>query len=341
MRICCDAGGSTVRFALIDPEFRVRQLASYGASEFAGGAGGFASSIAKFLNDIRSTFELGEVTEFVVGAAGPVSQGKVIFTNSDWVIDIEDIKINFRKEFSSDCLFGLINDFEALAYGLALIQSDEREILFGLQGRGGMRMVCGPGTGLGLAGLKLIGPSKLHVIAVPTEGGHQSFADETPIERELRDYLPGFVSYEDFLSGAGLKTIYNFHCERSGNPNKIEIDPPQIIGEFALGNQAARLTLETFASILGAFCGNAALALGAQEGVYLWGGILKDFPSEVLIKNMMQRFHNRGKRSDYLADVPVYKITGNEIALKGCALFGRNLGSGIPSSDGTLRFINR
>ncbi len=66
-----------------------------------------------------------KVTEFIVGAAGPVLHGKVNFTNSDWVIDIENIKNLFQREFSSGCLFGLINDFEALAYGLALIQGND------------------------------------------------------------------------------------------------------------------------------------------------------------------------------------------------------------------------
>ena len=325
MKICCDAGGSTVRFALIDPEFNVRRIAKYPASEFVEGADGFAMSIAKFLDDIRDTREAIKITEFIVGAAGPVLHGKVSFTNSDWAIDIENIKSLFRREFSPGCLFGLINDFEALAYGLALIRGNDIETLFGKNGRGSMRMVCGPGTGLGLAGLKTLGPSELDVIAIPTEGGHQSFAAETPLERELRDQLPGFVSYEHLLSGSGLQAIYNFHSKKNGNPAKIEIDPAKIIADFALEDVVATLTLETFAFILGAFCGNAALTLGAQKGIYLWGGILKTFPSELLKRNMMQRFQNRGQRSDYLFDVPVHKITSDEVALKGCALFARTL----------------
>jgi glucokinase len=325
MKICCDAGGSTVRFALIDLEFNVRRYAKYPVSEFVEGSDGFVMSVAKFLKDVSGTCELSKVCEFVVSAAGSTSQGRVSFTNSDWAIDIDNIKGTFQREFSPSCLFGIINDFEALAYGLALVQGDDIETIFGKRGRGDMRIVCGPGTGLGLAGLKTIGPSELDVVAIPTEGGHQSFAAETQLERDLWDQLEGYVSYEHFLSGPGIQAIYNFHSERNGSPNSMEIDPAKIVANFALGNVVARRTLETFASILGAFCGNAALGLGAQKGVYLWGGILKEFPNQVLKRNMLQRFHNRGRKADYLSDVPVFKITNDEIALKGCALFGRRI----------------
>jgi glucokinase len=323
MKICCDAGGSTVRFALIDPEFNVRRFAKYAVSEFVEDGDGFVLSVAKFLSEIRNTCDLKEICEFVVSAAGSVHFGKVSFTNSDWQIDIENIRGIFSDEFSSACWFGIINDFEALAYGLASIQGDDAITLFGKHGRGGMRIVCGPGTGLGLAGLKTLGPSALDVVAIPSEGGHQSFAAETQLERDLWDQLQGFVSYEHFLSGPGIQAIYNFHSEKNGSPNSIEIDPPKIVANFMMGNVVARRTLETFSSILGAFCGNAALALGAQKGVYLWGGILKEFPIQVLKRNMMQRFHNRGRKGDYLSDVPVYKIVSDEIALKGCALYAR------------------
>ena len=64
-----------------------------------------------------------------------------------------------------------------------------------------------------------------------------------------------------------------------------------------------------------------ALALGARRGVYLWGGILKHYPDLFLRRNFLQRFQNRGRKTEYVAEIPVFKIVSDEVALKGCALY--------------------
>ena len=80
------------------------------------------------------------------------------------MIDIENIRSLFQKEFSPSCKFGMINELKPLAYGLALIRNDDIKTLFGKQSRGGMRTVCGPSTELGLAGLKTLAPTELDVV---------------------------------------------------------------------------------------------------------------------------------------------------------------------------------
>ena len=71
MRICCDAGGSTVRFALIDMDFNVRRLAKYPVSEFGEIGDGFVMSVAKFLKSRSRHLRVeNKVCEFVVSAAG-------------------------------------------------------------------------------------------------------------------------------------------------------------------------------------------------------------------------------------------------------------------------------
>jgi glucokinase len=165
----------------------------------------------------------------------------------------------------------------------------------------------------------------IDVAAIPSEGGHQSFPPETSIEHQITASIiqENWVSYEQLLSGKGLQRLYNFFSQRRQAPNVHELAPADIVNQFNSGNIIAREALEAFALALGTFCGNMVLALGATRGVYLWGGILREFPMEILRNNMMVRFNRRGfgAVSSYLASVPVYKITSDQIGLRGCSVF--------------------
>jgi glucokinase len=322
MKICADAGGSKVRFAVVDEHYNVRRIAKYNVADLPQGEAGLSNALSKFAIEISSDTDLREISHLVIGAAGPVENSSVHLTNSDWRVERDALKSEFASIISGPFKVGLINDFEALAYGLALLGHDDVIALHSGKTKGDTRLVCGPGTGLGLAALRSLGPDRFDVIAIPTEGGHQSFPAETPMEREIWDYfMQPIVTYEHILSGPGLQTLYSFFSEKAGRPNAGNLLPVDIIKQFSQANPIAMRTLETFASILGAFCGNMVLALGARQGVYLWGGILKEFPEQLLRRNMLQRLHKRAKGLEFVADAPVFRIISDEVALKGCALY--------------------
>jgi glucokinase len=321
MKICVDAGGSKVSFALIDQRYRLQRLTKYSVAELPKGEAGLLTALSKFVKDISHNTNLKEVKCLVVGAAGPIEDNSVRFTNSDWTIDRESLIRDFSHLIPGDFKVALLNDFEALAYGLALLEdADVVEVHRG-KPKGDTKLVCGPGTGLGLAGLRSLSSDKFDVIALPTEGGHQSFAAETPIEHEILNYfMQPVVSYEHILSGSGLQKLYDFFSERADKPNTCALLPNDIVKQYAQANTIAVRTLETFASILGAFCGNMVLALGARQGVYLWGGILREFPQELLKLNMLNRLQQRPKGS-FVADAPVFQIISDDVAARGCALY--------------------
>ena len=74
----------------------------------------------------------------------------------------------------------------------------------------GTKVLIAPGTGLGEAVLYWDG-ERYH--ALPSEGGHASFAPNSDLEIDLLRYLRTsflHVSYERVLSGNGLHGIYQF-----------------------------------------------------------------------------------------------------------------------------------
>jgi len=66
---------------------------------------------------------------------------------------------------------------------------------------------------------------------------------------------------------------------------------------------------------------SAKSRVAARGGVYLWGGILKEYPSLFLRQYFLQRFQSRGRKTAYVADIPIYNIVSDEVALKGCAFY--------------------
>lgn len=322
MKICVDAGGSKVRLAVVDEQYDLRRIAKYNVRDLPKGEDGLSYALSKFVKEISTSIALDEINCIVVGGAGPVENNSVKLTNSPWIIERERLIKQFSSILRPPFKVGLINDFEALAYGLDLIEDLDVIQLHDGKPRGNVKLVCGPGTGLGLSALRSLTPDRHDVIALPTEGGHQSFAAETSEEREIWDYFKQpFVSYEHVLSGSGLKTLYSFFCKKAGRSNTSTMVPEDIVAQYGQANPIATETLAAFASILGAFCGNMVLALGALQGIYLWGGLLREYPEQLLRRNMIRRMQQRSKGLDFVAKAPVFRIKSDGVALKGCALY--------------------
>ena len=323
MKLCIDAGGTSIRLALVNEDHHIIVKKKYSISSFDGGEVGFLAAIDAFLQDVKDIGEPAHIEELIASVSGPVRNGKVQFTNIDWQVSESMVYDNFKTVLSPTATVTLINDFEALAYGLAALEAESTVSVYAREGYGDTRIVCGPGTGLGLAALK---EKNGRLVVIPSEGGHQCFPVETSTEREIREYImEDWVSYEHILSGQGLQLLFSFFCQKTNVQYVTEQSPEEIIGLYKSGNVAAKKALEAFAYSLGAFCGNMVLALGATGGVYLWGGILKSFPPEMLKNNMVRRFQQRGRAAGYLADVPVYKIVSNEVALRGCSIYSAEI----------------
>jgi len=256
------------------------------------------------------------------GVAGPIVNNRCRATNLPWVLDGQELTktINATK-------VRLLNDIEAIAYGIPVLTPEETELVNGRSPESGTKVLIAPGTGLGEAILYWDG-HRYHPI--PSEGGHASFAPTSDIEIDLLRYIRTsflHVSVERVLSGEGLHMIYQFLRDTKKNEPTwfAELlptgDPPALITEAALKGKPdiCVQALDLFVSILGAEAGNLALKALARGGVYLGGGIVPHIISHLKDERFIQSFVSKGRYKRLLSSMPVQAILNDQAALLGAA----------------------
>jgi len=263
------------------------------------------------------------VTHACFGVAGPISEGRVQTSNLPWVVEAKKLASLLKIRSAI-----LINDLEATAYGIAVL--DQTSLLTVNAGKAvaGNQAVLAAGTGLGEAFLYWDGQ---HHLPAASEGGHTDFAPRTGLEIELLNYLQEkfeHVSYERILSGPGLFNIYQFlrdtgkGIESPSLKTRIEgEDPGAAISQAALEgfSKLATDTLDLFVSIYGAEAGNLALKTMALGGVFIGGGIAPKIRDKLLDGEFMRAFADKGRFKELMRSIPVHIILDDKAALKGAA----------------------
>ena len=252
----------------------------------------------------------------VIAAAGPIQKGKVSFTNNDgWGFS--------ESRMAKECGFAevrLINDFTAQALAIdRLAPRDTRLIGPNVRGRAGATAaIMGPGTGFGAAALVKDGRGR----AVLTgEGGHTAFAPEDEVEIDILRRLMarfGEVSVERLVSGPGLFNLYQTLAEMGGEPASLTA-PDQVTHAGLAGEGLARAALSRFCGILGSVAGDFALAMGAQGGVYISGGIAPDIFDFLAASDFRRRFETKDRMGEYLRAIPTRVVVQPHAALIGAA----------------------
>lgn len=257
--------------------------------------------------------------------AGPVystaAGQSVKVTNLPWSIESDALAQVFGFP-----RIRLINDFEAIGYGLPMLAaSDFVELQQGDPVPRGPRALIGAGTGLGQA--VLVWQEDRYVV-IPTEGGHADFGPVDDLQLELSRYLLrqyGHASYEQILSGPGLVRLYAFLRARGASAESAETvqamqtgDPAAAVAQAALhrGDPLARQAMDLFVRIYGAQAGNLALTAGATGGIDIAGGIAPRIVS-VFGGNFLGAFRNKGAMTNYMARIPVRVIMDTEVGLRG------------------------
>jgi glucokinase len=268
------------------------------------------------------------------GVAGPVLRGRARITNLPWVIEEGRLRETCRIQAVT-----LMNDLEAIAYGVTLLeQGDLQTLNEGVPDTGGAMAVIAPGTGLGEAFLVWDGE---RYRACPSEGGHADFGPNSGLEIELLRYLQkkyGHVSPERICSGRGLPDVYAF-LKESGYAREQDwvaeklrsaADPTPVIVNTALEDERrcelCKKTLAIFISALGAEAGNLALKVMATGGVYLGGGIPPRILPLLDKGSFFEGFTNKGRFSELVSRIPVHVILNPKTALMGAALHGLAVG---------------
>jgi glucokinase len=305
--LVADIGGTNARFAIADLD----TLDLTGAVSLR--REGYPSLQAVAESYLQGVAERPRAA--AVAVAGPVVGDAIKLTNAPWSFRRDEL----RAALGLDELL-VLNDFEALAHALPhLGPSDLRQIGGGAPVEHAPKVVLGPGTGLGVAGLVW---SPAGWVAVASEGGHVSFAVEDAREFAMMEHLVRGrerLSVEHAVSGPGLAETYRVLAEMAGQP-VAPVEAPEVVQRAQDGDLCAREALERFAIWLGRFAGDAALFLGARGGVYIGGGIAPKMVEALSAGSFRRAFEAKGRMTPYLRPIPVYVIMiGTRAALKGAA----------------------
>ena len=307
-RLVADIGGTNTRLALFDPSTNELRALSHYVNRDYGQPEDIIVAWLAALHEPRPTV-------CCLAVAAPPFGDRVTMFNIDWSFSCRDISERF--EFSA---LRCINDFEANAHALPHLSDHDLTTLHcGKPGADGKLATIGAGTGLGGATLTLTEGAP---IAGASEPGHMGLAAATDVELELFRYLLrqyGEIYAELLLSGPGLQRLY----QSLGDIQGQSLPPlaPEVISARALTGECelCTLTLNTFCALLGSISGDYVLANGAYGGLYLAGGVLPDMIPFLRSSTFVQRFQNKGKMRDHLANVPLYSITSAVTGLLGAA----------------------
>jgi len=313
-----DIGGTNARFALARPDETgftselTLHCADYETAE---------QGIADYLERSES------VTPDVIclAAAGPVVDDCVRLTNNHWVINAQEL----QQKYASASI-RLLNDFEAIAYSIPMLGENDLATVglvpSGLDGKSEYTLaVLGPGTGLGAGGL--LGRAG-GIYPIVGEGSHAGFAPETRMQFEVLKQLRQRyerVSDERLISGPGLENIYwalrKIHGEPETRITAAEIFSRVLANEDVIAVESIQLFYEA----LGQVAGNLALTLGAFDGVYLAGGIVKRYPDLLETSSFRSGFENKGRHRSLMERIPTLLILHPQPGLLGASYCAREL----------------
>jgi len=314
--LICDIGGTNARFALAHASGSgFSSELTLHCSDYENADEGIADYLARNGNMVPDVICL--------AAAGPVLNNCVRFTNSHWVIDGDQL----QRRFPSSRI-RLMNDFEAIAYSIPLLGEEDLSTVGLVASKLDKSSdftcgVLGPGTGLGIGGL--LGRDN-GFYPVFGEGSHAGFAPENRAQYDvLKQLRRRFerVSEERLISGPGLENIYQalqrIHGEKATEISAAEIFSRVLANEDVIASE----TVQLFYEGLGQIAGNLALTLGAYDGVYLAGGIVKRYPDLLNNSGFRFGFENKGRHRPLLEKIPTLLILHPQPGLLGASEIAR------------------
>lgn len=282
------------------------------------------------LDDIVQTFleETGasDIDAVCIGVAGPVTGLVARLTNVPWLADA-----SLLAERLDGRPVQLVNDLEAMAHAVPVLEPDELAVL-----QGGVAVPTGnaaliaAGTGLGEALLHNVNG---RFLPSPSEGGHADFAARTPRELALVEEMSrihGRVDNERVISGPGLVNVFRFThgtqdlgsaCREIGR----DVDPqdlPAAISQAAMEGRCRRCAeaFQMFIEAYGAEAGNLALRAVATAGLYIGGGIAPKILPALEDGRFMAAFRDKEPMVDLLRTLPVMVILNRQAGLLGAAV---------------------
>jgi glucokinase len=302
--LIADIGATTTRTAFVGASGAFEKMTSVSNRE--------AGDLSDYLADTIARFGTPRPAEAVLAVAAPVDGEEIALTNHSWSFG----RAHLTRKLGIEELI-VLNDFAAAALAVPhLAPSDLMEIGKGQIVSGGTQLVCGPGTGFGVAALHYV-EGRAHVIA--SESGHMSFGATNADEARILAYLAkdlGSVVIEHLLSGAGISRLhYILHAKKD--------DARSIIADASENVLAAQETVTVFLRIFGRIAGDLALAFDARGGVFLAGGVVRSLAPLIAASPFLSSFQDHPPYEQRLGAVPIKLVLHSMPGLLGAASIAR------------------
>ncbi len=288
----------------------------------------FVDLVRQVLEYAKNNYEI-TVKFSCFAAAGVVSHTHDYCkpTNLHFAIKSQEI----LAQTSLNCAI-IVNDFEIIGHGIQVINQDALvPINVGSPQLHAGRGIVGAGTGVGKCSL-LWNVQEKRYLPLPSEGGHADFPAQEHLEYELIEFIRAQeqrscnISWEDVLSGNGIKRIYRFFRARNGHEKVNEdiakngLHPDLIFKNRHLDNHCLNtyLLYQKFYARCAKDFALDALALG---GLYIAGGIAAHNVELFKERAFMEEFINCGKQQELLKHIPIFVITDYNVSLYGAAAY--------------------
>ena len=278
-----------------------------------------------------------ELSVACFGAAGAMHHKRefVKLTNVDLEINASEI---LAKTMLNKVI--LLNDFEAIGYGLDLLDI-EKDVLklehLDEKADKSVRMntyaVIGAGTGLGMSIAPYDSKKHLHV-PMPSEGGHIDFSPQNELECELVKFLKkevldeegAFPELESVLSGRGMENIYRYLRSKEKDENDTHkrittLEGVEKLREIEANyekDELCKQTVDIFMRFYARACRYLALISECYAGLFITGRIALKHKEKFKRDEFMWEFELHDKKSELLKKIPVYIIINPNVGLMGC-----------------------
>lgn len=280
----------------------------YASADFAS----VESLLQQFMQDAQLNSPLDMM---ILAVPGPVLNQRTALTNLAWTLDAPEL-----QQALGIPGVRIVNDFQAAAAGVAtLTDADVIALNPGVSETGGVRVVTGAGTGLGLA--FMLPDAGGHYQSFATEGGHVDFAPANAMQARLLEYLRvryGHVSWERVASGSAMNDLYCFCCIEHEQALPVEAVDGAMLGVRAeAGDEAAESALELFIDLYGAWIGNLALLYQPWGGLYIAGGVSAHLQARMRSPRFMAAALDKGRMRSVVERTPIALITCNRLGVQG------------------------
>ncbi len=310
--LCGDIGGTNTSLSVVsigDGKPEILLLREYSTADIL--------KIESLVNDFLSDDKVKAYgcTRACFSVAGPVKDGKYVkLTNANLCVD--GVKL-----VESTCLEDalIINDFEAIAYAINVINDEDLHFLRKLPSNNGTKALIGAGTGLGMGFVYFDGRAYSHL---PSEGAHINFPVENRFDLSVAEFIKreknrnSFPEAEDVVSGRGIELIYRFLQDGYGDCPK-DINSIDIL-KNKYENECAMKTYNYFKSYYARVCRNLALISLSTGGLYIAGGIAAG-NHDIFDDDFLEEFLDHDRLRCVLEEIPLCVIKDYHVSHYGAA----------------------